>query len=179
LVFKGRYDMDTFFEQIITIKKGIKETLSFLGIWFLAIFLCLILLFVKIPVISSFSALLVLGVLFGAYKLCAFLNIEYEYIITNGVMDIDKIINKSSRKRMLSLDLAKTSRIEKYSPALLANVDKKQVFFACNQNDANAYLIVIDNQTGKSRYLIFAPDDRIKGAITKFIPKFLANSAFK
>ena len=85
--------MDTFFEQIITIKKGIKETLSFLGIWFLAIFLCLILLFVKIPVISSFSALLVLGILFGAYKLCAFLNIEYEYIITNGVMDIDKIIN--------------------------------------------------------------------------------------
>ena len=27
---------------------------------------------------------------------------------------------------------------------------------------------MIDNQTGKSRYLIFAPDDRIKGAITKF-----------
>lgn len=171
--------MDTFFEQIISIKKGSKAILCFLGIWVLAIFLCLILLFVRIPVISSFSFIIILGVLFGAYKLSTMLNIEYEYIITNGIMDIDKIINKSSRKRMLSLDLTKTSRIEKFNSALLTNVDAKQVFFACNQNDDNAYLIVIDSKTGKSNYLVFAPDDRIKGAITKFIPKFLANSAFK
>ncbi len=171
--------MDTFFEQIISIKKSIKEILGFIGIWILAILLSLFVLIIKIPVISSFSALIVFGILFGAYKLSTMLNIEYEYIITNGIMDIDKIINKSSRKRILSLDLTKTSRIEKYNPALLTNVDKKQVFFACNQNDVNAYLIVIDSKTGTGNYLIFAPDDRIKGAIAKFIPKFLANSAFK
>lgn len=171
--------MDTFFEQIVAIKKGVKGILIFIGIWTLAAILVFVLLFIKIPIISSFSLLLCLGVVYGAFKLSTMLNIEYEYIITNGILDIDKIVNKSSRKRMLSLDLAKTSRIEKYHPNILNNVNAKSVFYACNVDDSNAYLIVIDSEKGSGNYLVFSPDDRIKNAIVKFVPKFIANSAFK
>lgn len=171
--------MDTFFEQIVPIKKGSKETLKFIGIWVAALVLTIILLFVKIPIVSSFSIFLIFGVLYGAYKLTTMLNIEHEYIITNGILDIDRIVNKSSRKRVLSFNLAKVSRIEKYNSSLLTNVNQKSVFFACNQNDENAYLMVVDSESGSSSYLIFAPDDRMKGAIVKFVPKFIANSAFK
>lgn len=171
--------MDTFFEQIVAIKKGAKGLLSFIGIWLLAAILVFILMFIKIPVISSFSLLLCLGVIYGAFKLSTMLNIEYEYIITNGILDIDKIVNKSSRKRMLSLDLTKTSRIEKFNPNILNNVNQKSVFYACDTDNPDAYLIVIDSENGSGKYLVFAPDDRIKSAIVKFVPKFIANSAFK
>ncbi len=171
--------MDTFFEQIVAIRKGGKEILKLLGIWFLALLLTFVLLFIKIPIVSSFSLLLIAGVIYGAFKLSTMLNVEYEYIITNGILDIDKIVNKSSRKRMLSLDLAKTSRIEKFNPSLLTNANQKSVFYACNADDSDAYLIVIDSENGSGNYLVFAPDDRIKSAIIKFVPKFIANSAFK
>lgn len=171
--------MDTFFEQIVPIKKGGKQILSFIGIWFLALILIFVLTFIKIPFVSSFSLLLCLGVIYGAFKVSTMLNIEYEYIITNGILDIDKIVNRSSRKRMLSLDLAKTSRIEKFNPAQLNNVNAKSVFYACNTDDSNAYLIVIDSESGSGNYLVFAPDERIQSAIVKFVPKFIANSAFK
>lgn len=171
--------MDTFFEQIVAIKKGGKEILSFIGIWFAAAILTFILLFVRIPLISSLSFLLIAGVLYGAFKLSTKLNIEYEYIITNGILDVDKIINKSSRKRILSLDLAKTSRIEKFNSGLLSNVNAKSVSVACNLDDENAYLMVIDSEKGPATYLILSPDERIKNAVIKFVPKFIANSAFK
>ena len=171
--------MDTFFEQIVAIRKGSKEIFGFIGIWFTALLLTFILLFVRIPVITSFSFLIIAGVIYGAFKLTTKFNIEYEYIITNGILDVDKIINKSSRKRILSLDLAKTSRIEKFNPALLSNVNSKSVSVACNLDDENAYLMVIDGEKGPATYLVLSPDERIKNAVIKFVPKFIANSAFK
>ena len=96
--------MDTFFEQIIAIKKTGKAIAAIAGIWLLAFILCF-LLFMFISYLAVFAFLLIAGVLFGAYKLSTRFNIEYEYIVTNGTMDIDKIISKSSRKRVLSFEL--------------------------------------------------------------------------
>ena len=57
--------MDTFFEQIVAIRKGSKEIFGFIGIWFTALLLTFILLFVRIPVITSFSFLIIAGVIYG------------------------------------------------------------------------------------------------------------------
>ena len=167
--------MDTFFEQIVSIKKDSKSIIAISAIVLAAMLICAAL--IVFWVLGSFTVFLVFGVCFGAYKLLSLFSIEYEYIITNGTLDIDKIINKSSRKRMLSFDLGKVTRIEKYSPALLKSVNSKDVVLACNPSD-DAYLLVAEG--GKSNsYLVFAPDERLKGAIVKFVPKYIANSAFK
>ncbi len=169
--------MDTFFEQILPIKKTVKTTLAFVGIWVLALALS-VFLFIY-PVLATLSFLLIVGILYGAYRLSALLNIEYEYIITNGTMDIDKIINKSSRKRMLSFELGQVTRLEKYNPALLRNIDQKAIVFACNTDDENAYFLVAEKEGKGTCYLVFSPNEHIKSAAAKFIPKFIANSAFK
>ncbi len=171
--------MDTFFEQLVAIRKSGKDIALFVLIWFTAIILTLALLIFRIPFIAFFSPILICGLLFGAYKLSAMLNIEYEYIVTNGILDVDKIINKSSRKRYLSIDLAKVSRIEKYNPSLIVNVDKKDVTIACNPDAENAYLIVADKQKGGANYIVLTPDEKMQTAIAKFVPKFVSNSAFK
>ena len=170
--------MDTFFEQIITVKKNGKAVAAIIGIWLAAFIVCFLLI-MFMPFLSTFSLLLAAGALFGAYKLCTRFNLEYEYIVTNGTMDIDKIINKSSRKRILSFELATVSRIEKFNPAQLSGVNAKELFITCNQDDPGAYLMVSATEGKGTSYLVFAPDERVRSAIVKFVPKFISNSAFK
>ncbi len=169
--------MDTFFEQITSMKKSGKEIAAIIGIWFLAFIICGFL--ILFPILGSFGILIVCGVLFGAFKLSAFFNVEYEYIITNGTLDIDKITNRSSRKRILSLELSTVSRLEKFNSHQLNGIDAKAVVIACNTNDGEAYFLVAEREKKGSAYLVFAPDERLRSAMVKFIPKFIANSAFK
>ena len=169
--------MDTFFEQIVNIKKNGTSLAAYIGIWVLAIILIII--FFMFPILGmGFGLLFSCGVLYGAYWLSSKLNVEYEYIITNGSMDIDKIVNKSSRKRILSFELPSVTRLEKYNPALLTNIDKKEVVIACNPEDKDVYFMVAEKAKGNA-YLVFAPDSRIISAIEKFAPKFVTNNVFK
>lgn len=168
--------MDTFFEQIVAIKKNAKTIFLFALVWGLALAICAFLFL--FPIFGSFVLFVICGVLFGAYKLSTLLNVEYEYIITNGTLDIDKIVNKSSRKRMLSIELSHVTGIEKYNPAAAANIDKSKLTVACNDSD-EAYMLVAERESKGVTYLIFAPDERLRGAMIKFMPKFISNSAFK
>ena len=170
--------MDTFFEQITAVKKSGKDIAAITGIWLLAFIICFLLV-LFMGYLGSFSFLLIAGALFGAFKLSCRFNVEYEYIVTNGTMDIDKIINKSSRKRVLSFELGTVSRLEKFNHGLLSSVNSKEIVTACNLNDPEAYLMVSSTEGKGTSYLIFAPDERVRGAIVKFVPKFIANSAFK
>lgn len=169
--------MDTFFEQIIPIKKTGATIASIIGIWFAALILCVVCFFISLY--TALGLLLIAGTIYGAFKLSTLFNVEYEYIVTNGTMDIDKITNKSSRKRMLSFELPNVTRLEKYNASALNNVNAKSVVFACNATDPNAYFMVAEKEGKGASYLVFSPDERIKEACIKFIPKFIVNSAFK
>ena len=94
-------------------------------------------------------------------------------------MDVDKIINKSSRKRITSVELSGVSRIEKFNPHLISNIDKQKLVIACNPDDPDAYFMVCEREGKGAINIVFAPEERLKGAVVKFVPKFIANSAFK
>ena len=128
--------------------------------------------------IGSIFIFVIAGIIFGAFRLSGLLNTEYEYIVTNTTLDIDKITNKSTRKRLLSVELPTASRLEKYNPALLTNIDPKKVVFACNKEDAS-YLLVCEKEGKGAQYLVFAPNEKMQSAMVKSLPKFIANSAFK
>ena len=85
------------------------------------------------------SAVIIVAAGYGAYYLCGFLSVEYEYIITNGTMDIDIIYSKRSRKRLASFELSDVESIEKYKGETLDKRKFKSVFTACNADDKNAY----------------------------------------
>ncbi|MBR5223677.1 MAG: hypothetical protein IKV81_05905 [Clostridia bacterium] len=169
--------MDTFFEQIVRIKKSGSTLALVLFIWFLAISVAVFLFF--FPLLGALSAIVIIGILYGAWWLSTKFNVEYEYIVTNEDMDVDKIINKSARKRLASITLSKVERVEKFNPALIQNVKKESLLFACDQNDPNAYLIVTSPDDSKVNYIVFSPNEKLQAAIKKSLPKFVANSAFK
>lgn len=54
--------------------------------------------------VSFVGLLLIAAVWYGAYLLITMQNIEYEYILTNSELDIDKIMSKKGRKPIVSLD---------------------------------------------------------------------------
>lgn len=56
----------------------------------------------------GFFVMVILAVLVlaGGVWLLGNFNIEYEYILTNNDLDIDKVIGKRKRKRMISLDVS-------------------------------------------------------------------------
>lgn len=167
--------MDVFFEQLVPIKRDGKAITIFILAWVIALLLCgLAFLF-----LGTLFIVAVAGIIFGTVKFTGLLNIEYEYILTNGVMDIDRITNKSTRKRLMSFEVSHVTRLEKYNPAFLESIDKKQLVFACPGKSQDAYFMVCEKEGRKAEYLVFTPNEKMKKAMVKFLPKFISNSAFK
>ena len=163
--------MDTFVEQLVTIKKNAKTYLAYIGIAIAAI----LLMAVALTILGGLAIVVVFLVLFGAYKLYSMLNVEYEYIVTNSTMDIDKITAKSSRKRILSFELSEVERIEKYRAEMPQDI-LKDCFFACNADDVNAYVVIIHPDGKAKQSVVIAPDDRTKEAMKKFLPKYITDT---
>ena len=170
--------MDTFFEQIVPMGKDSKTILKLIGIWILAFVLASAIFLFGFAYLQMVTFVLMGLVLYGAYKLSAMLYVEYEYIVTNGTLDIDKIIAKSSRKRVASFEISQVEVVEKYNP----NAQKTgfdQIIVACDENDVGAYKMVVRKDGKGTMLIVFAPNKKIQGAILKSLPRFVANSAFR
>ena len=94
--------MDFFNEHIVARKKGSKEYLFTAAIILGAILLIFVLM-LFLNYLQSFFLLLVAGVIYFMYIGITSMNIEYEYIVTNGELDIDKIAARRKRTRILSV----------------------------------------------------------------------------
>ena len=99
--------MDVFIEKIVPRRKTLKDNLMAIGIIIVGIVLTLVVL--NIPVLSSFAPVLVIAIIYFGYLFTKSINLEYEYAVTNGDIDVDKIIAQRKRKRLFS---ASTSDIE-------------------------------------------------------------------
>ena len=173
--------MDTFFEQIVSIKKGAKEVALILLIIAAALIIGAVLMLLSIAQMSlaGIIFLAIAGIFYGAYRLVALLNVEYEYILTNGEMDIDKITNRSSRKRQITFNLKDVLRIEKYNfqnPVVVRGA-KTEIY--CNKNDQNACFVLLDHKSHGKTLVVFAPSERMLKGMNGFIPRTIANDFFK
>lgn len=171
MVVGGFYIMDTFIEQIVAIKKTAKTWTAYILIALFAI----ILMTAAFMFLGSAFIIIDALILYGAYKLYTMLSIEYEYIVTNSTVDIDKIISKSSRKRVVSFDLTSVLSIEKYNGKIPQDLSK-ECFFVCNANDENAYLLVYKTDGKPKKSFVFAPNERTITAMKNFLPRHLCEN---
>lgn len=99
-------------------------------------------------------------------------NVEYEYIVTNNEMDIDKIIGKRKRKRMITVDLSKADDIGTYPPE--SDIEADTTVHATSGLAKNAhYLLVRHKEYGKVK-VIFNPNEKLREAIAQETPKSLS-----
>lgn len=162
--------MDTFFEQLIKIKLNGKAKALIALIIAVDVIIVLALLFFAFVFAPTIILLVVAGAIYGGYKLISLLTIEYEYIYTNGDLDVDKIVAQNSRKRMVSI---KCSEIEKYGEykGQPAPGSVKNTLVFCNpDSEGQVYIIAKDRNLGQVM-IVLAPEERIRTEIEKVIPR--------
>lgn len=157
--------MDIFHEQLVTIKNTLSVTVSKILVWVAAVMVCAACLFFAFsltPLIVFLGALAV----YGAFKVSGMLNIEFEYIVTNGCMDIDKILNKSDRKRVVSFECRNIESIKKYDGKKPENAK----VYTCTDDDS-AFIFCVNPENGEKCYVVISPDEKLLSAMKPFIPR--------
>jgi hypothetical protein len=163
--------MDIFIEHLVKKQKTIKDTLlkiAIIGAGFL----------LAITVLSrlgSVGPILAAVVFYGAYHFITSTNIEYEYSITNGELDIDKIIAQRKRKRILSInckefDILAPVNDESYKREF-ENVNIQKTINAESTIKSNSAYFAVFMHNGVRTRLIFEPTDKMLNAIKKMIPR--------
>ena len=97
--------MDTFVEQLVVKPMTPADQAKKFGLIAATGILCLGLAYLSVMVMPLIL-LVVCAVAYGGYFLVTGMNVEYEYSVTNGELDVDKIIAKRKRKHMLTVRIA-------------------------------------------------------------------------
>lgn len=177
---EGMTKMDSYCEYIVKKKNGGKELAiqALIVVAALAVFALFMVLGAVIPNFSMITTLLAFGALYGGYRLITNMNVEYEYIVTNGEMDIDKIIAKRSRKRLLTVNARTFEQFGPFKEADHASENYANRVYACSTpNDPGCYYAVLNHQTMGHILLVFTPNDNVLNNLKTYIPKQAGGNA--
>ena len=160
---------DVFVEYLVKRKNTTKIMLLKALIVLGAIVFSLIMLIVSF-MFSTFSFIfwcLIVAGIYGAVYLMRTFKVEYEYIVTNGEMDVDKIMAQQRRKRLITINFR---NIEIMAPMY---GEHKQEFenqsipktidasISLSPDEKGAYFIVVRHEKPGLLRLVFNPDERI------------------
>lgn len=166
--------MDIFVEQLIKKKLNGKDFLIIAGI--IAAGVILIIASTLIPMIS---AIVLVGVCFGAYYLITSRNLEFEYSVTNGDITIDKIINRRNRKRVISMDAHNIDFMGRYDPKVHSGKNYAARIMVTESGDGEDAWCFAGNHPQKGSVLVvFNPDEKVLAAIKPYLPRQVAINAF-
>jgi hypothetical protein len=149
-------------------------------IWVVMLAICFLAVFFITPANPLCIILVGFGI-YGAVKLTKMLDGEYEYILTNGEIDIDVITAKSDRKRIITFNCADIERIEKYN--VQKPLSEREKFeksgIYCNKDDSNAYSVVIKHKTLGTCCVTMDIPVKMQEKMLPFMNKLVARDAFK
>jgi len=168
--------MDTFYEQLVSIKNTGKNLFLKMSVWFAAILLIVIIVLLS-NYLGAIAVMLMAGVIYLAWFLSSKFNIEYEYILTNGEMDVDKITSKRKRKRILNFSFANVERMGEYRLAEHANTNYSKTYVLCNVDEKSMFAVVRHNTQGLI-LVVFSPSDKICDGMKKYLPRQVSRDAF-
>ena len=171
--------MDIFVEQLVKRKR---RAIDYLRIAVCVIAMLLILYFLPL----GMSILAKAGLGFIVFLVCCVLiyllyilvtatNMEYEYCFTNGALDVDKIINRRNRKRMIEVN---ARRIEMMAGTKTPAFDRlfhdrsvKKIYACTKIDDIDTYFLDYINDDGKHMMLIFNPNEEIRTGFRRYNPQ--------
>lgn len=164
--------MDVFKEFIVRKELSAREKVTMFLIMIastaLGLGLFIVLMF---TVLRMFGLLIAAGCAYGGWRLVTRNFVEYEYIITNRDLDIDKIINQSARKRLCTIDLPKVTALGKYSEEIIAAENETLVKASANSLELEDYYLRFDHKSLGKCLLIFTPSEEIMEIIEQSVPR--------
>lgn len=170
--------MDTFKEYMVTRYQDAKDKLKIFGLIFLCT-LALVLSVLFMRVIAPFIGFVLFAIMagfYGTYYYAAMKRVEYEYIFTNGDLDIDKIMGQRKRKRLATIDIPSIMDFGKISDQKRAEIfaSEHTVIDATDNlcSDGDYYLECKHKNLGLC-YLVFTPSDEFAEELKPFFPREL------
>jgi len=162
---------DVFNEQLVkkqaTIKDTLLKSLMIGGVVALAVVVF------SIPALAMFGMVIVVAAGFAAWVFIGRLKKEYEYIFTNGELDIDVIYNKSSRKRVFNgmvRDFEIMAHVDDPSHTNTFASANERLDYSTGVVSENSY-IFLTNHNSKRVAIIIEPNEAMKGAISKVLTR--------
>lgn len=163
--------MDNFYEQLIpTYKTGIYKLLSaFVYIFgFLAA--------ITLSALPIFVVCLMIAV--ASFFLKKKFYVEYEYVFTNGEIDVDKIVEMKKRSRVITFDIKNVELIAAEDSQYyrdFSNKPDKTITLFPGTNDRRVYVAMLTG--GNERVQIrFAPDEEFLSVCFKYNPRAVKKS---
>ena len=100
--------------------------------------------------------------------------IEYEYALTNGDLDVDKIWGQSIRKRQFTVnckDFEFLTPVSKATPNEMTNKSYKTIIDACSYvTSPNSYVTAFQHDKLGYTRLVFEPTEKMLDAFRVYIP---------
>lgn len=168
--------MDIFVEQIVKKNSSGKDKALKALIVFGMCILSVLCAFVFIFMLPAFGLglLLVAGICYGGYYLLTNLDCEYEYIVTNGEIDVDKIIAKRKRVRLITAKAPIFEAFGEYDGNTPEAAEGATEVIAVGENEDGAsaknYYADFKHASAGDVRLIFTPEERVVEAIIPFLP---------
>ncbi len=165
--------MDSFVEQLVKKKKSAGQIVAIISTVVLAVFL-LALSILLIAWIRGFAAFVIVGVFYGAWYLLTAQNIEYEYCVTNGDIDIDRIVAQRKRQRIVSVSGKKIESAGRYVPEKWTGRPMdRTVIAAPSDREDNLYYFTYRSKKRGHTLVVFQPDERVKNSLYEGLPKLV------
>lgn len=167
--------MDIFVEHLVKKKQKPVDVLISVGVVIGSIVLGLFAAAFLAKVFSQLSILALAGVFYLGYRFITSRNIEFEYAVTNGELDVDKIIAQRSRKRIISLKARDIEFIAPWDDANYKNEFEssqiKEVIDASSGIMTDDRYIMIFNKDGQRKKLIFEPTIKMLNVFKTYKPQ--------
>lgn len=161
-----------FKEYMVKRRKGAKEIVLTILLYIAAVILAFVFMTMLPSASGGISALLAAGCFYGAYKVSARFNREFEYVITDDCVDIDVIYNATNRKRLISfnvkdIEIMASVKNNDYN-AKLKGEFKETIDATTLSPHANVYFAVVEKNGRK--LVKFEPPHAALETLRRFAP---------
>lgn len=161
--------MDTFIEYIVKKKKTTRDYLVIAAIIAALLLLAAAFLLFNRQLFGIPFILFVFSC-WGAYFLITGSNIEFEYILTNTELDIDKIVAQRSRKRIITVNFREIEKCAKFdAEGADTSISRIERLYG-DIRSGNVYFVDFSRDGEKIR-LLFEPNERILTELKKINPR--------
>ncbi len=169
---------DTFIEYMLKAKKTPSTVFRQILIVLTAVILLLAVTFIFLilpPAALNVYPLFMAGIIFVAYRLFASLEVEFEYILTNGELDIDKITNRKRRKRIITIDTRTFIEFGRAEKKDFSDKSKEfaRVIDASGHSEAFCDYYAVFYKNGQKIKLIFNPTGKMIDVFKFYAPRVL------
>lgn len=129
---------------------------------------------------STFGLLIAAGAVYGGYYLLTSMNLEYEYAVTNGDLDIDKIVAQRKRRRIVSVNCRQVEAFGRYNADEHANKGYQTKIMACDSpNSQELWYCVIRLKEKGQTLVVFNASEKMLSGIKPFLPRPIMHEAFR